>query len=80
MVHWLVSGAALVLALLAWGRSRRLARRLARVTRDYWELRYEHDQLRDRVGLLEPGGEGKPSAPPVPGPPTAFVPLSALRR
>lgn len=80
MVHWLVSGATLVLALLAWGRCRRLARRLARVTRAYWELRYEHDQLRDRVDGLEPGGGGKPAAPPAPGPPTAFVPLSALRR
>ena len=56
MGHWLVSGAALVLALFAWARCGRLSRRLARVTRAYWELRYEHDQLRDRVEGLEPGG------------------------
>ncbi len=79
MGHWLVSGAALVLALFAWARCGRLSRRLARVTRAYWELRYEHDQLRDRVEGLEPGG-AKPAAPPAPAPPSAFVPLSALRR
>jgi hypothetical protein len=79
MVQWLMSGAALVLALLAWGRCRRLSGRLARVSRAYWELRYEYDQLRDRVERLEPREAATP-APPEPGAPTSFVPLSALRR
>ena len=80
MVQWLVSGAALLLALLAWMRCRRLSGRLGRVTRAYWELRYEHDQLRERVDRLEPGGAAKEPAAPVPAAPASFVPLSALRR
>ena len=79
--HWLVTGAALLLAAAAFARTRRLARRLERLTESYWELRYEHGQLRARVNRLDPessaphGAEGPPA-----GGTTAFVPLSSLRR
>ncbi|MDO8793796.1 MAG: hypothetical protein Q7J25_04160, partial [Vicinamibacterales bacterium] len=53
-VQWLLIGAALLLALGAFLRARRVARRLERLTESYWELRYEYGQLRARVTRLEP--------------------------
>jgi hypothetical protein len=78
--HWLLTGAALLLAGTALVRARRLSKRLDRLTESYWELRYEHGQLRARVTRLDP--EPTPvqdeAARQTGG--TAFVPLSSLRR
>jgi hypothetical protein len=79
--HWLLTGAAVLLALAAFAKARRLAKRLDRLTESYWELRYEHGQLRARVNRLDP--EQQPPAPegggPAPGA-TTFIPLSSLKR
>ena len=76
-LHWLLSGAALVLAGVAFLVARRQARRLERLTESYWELRYEHGQLRARVNRLDP--EQQPAAAAEP-PAANFIPLSSLRR
>ena len=76
----LLSGAAVVVALAAFVKARRLARRLERLTESYWELRYEHGQLRARVNRLDPD---QPAAAPkaaAAASPTHFVPLSSLKR
>ena len=79
--HWLLTGAALVTAAAAFVKARRATRRLERLTESYWELRYEHGQLRARLNRLDPE---HPAAGPEPAPPpqgtTAFVPLSSLKR
>jgi len=75
-LHWLLAGAAVIVALAAWAKARRLAKRLERLT----ELRYEHGQLRARVNRLDP--EMLPAAgdsAPAGAPGTAFVPLSSLK-
>jgi len=78
-LHWLLTVAALLVALTAWAKARRLAKRLERLTESYWELRYEHGQLRARVNRLDP--ENPPAAEPaMPAGTTAFVPLSPLKR
>ena len=75
---WLLTAAAVVVAAAALAKARRLARRLERLTESYWELRYEHGQLRARVNRLDPEPAG---AEPTPQPgATAFVPLSSLKR
>jgi len=78
-LQWLLAGAAVILALFAWAKARRLARRLERLTESYWELRYEHGQLRARVNRLDPdamtAADGAPTSPPA----TNFVPLSSLK-
>ena len=78
-MQWLLTVAAVLVAAAAFLKARRLARRLERLTESYWELRYEHGQLRARVNRFDP--ETPPPAPDVPTTPgTAFVPLSSLRR
>ena len=83
-VQWLLIGAALLFALAAFFRARRVARRLERLSESYWELRYEYGQLRARVTRLEGSSpEGDLTVPPQEARPagtTAFVPLSSLKR
>ena len=76
--HWLLTGAALVLAGIALLVSRRQTRRLERLTESYWELRYDHGQLRARVNRLDPEQQAAADAPE---PPAAnFIPLSSLKK
>jgi hypothetical protein len=85
-LQWLVTAIAVVAAVAALAKARRLAKRLERLTESYWELRYDHSQLRSRVNRLDPEHPGVP--PGSPGSPdaaqqagsTAFVPLSSLKR
>ena len=80
MFLWLVAGIAVSVALAALAKARRLARRLERLTESYWELRYEHGQLRARVNRLDPEQPGAPTEPASQAGATAFVPLSSLKR
>ena len=78
---WFVAGAALIAALLAWRQARATARRLEQLTQMYWELRYQHGELRVKVQRLsgdEPRAERVPDAEA--RPPSGFVPLSSLKR
>jgi hypothetical protein len=77
----MVAGAALVIALMAWARARSLGRRLERLTQNYWELRYQHGELRAQVRRLDPEApkDDEPQAAP-PLPAQNFIPLSALKR
>ena len=77
---WLLIVAAVVTAAAALVKARRVARRLERLTESYWELRYEHAQLRARLNRIDPD---QPAAAPEPAQQagvTAFVPLSALKK
>jgi len=75
---WLLTAAAVLLAGVALLTARRQAKRLERLTESYWELRYEHGQLRAHVNRLDPGQQPVPAeAEP---PPTNFIPLSSLKR
>jgi len=78
--QWLLTGAAVLVALAALVKARRLAKRLERLTESYWELRYEHGQLRARVNRLDPDVTAAASEAPTPAAPTHFVPLSSLKR
>jgi len=63
----------LVVALVALALARRQARRIAALTDMYWQLRYEHGELKAAVS--------PPPAPPAPpAPPSAFVPLESIKR
>ena len=79
---WLVTGASLLLAAVAWQRARSAARRVDQLTQMYWELKYQHGELRVKVQRLTgetpagPAAAAEPERAPVGG----FVPLSSLKR
>jgi hypothetical protein len=68
---WLLAAAALALA-------RRLSRRMAQLTEQYWELKYQHGELKERVKAIAPTPEERAaSQPPIQ---QTFVPLSSVKR
>lgn len=72
---------ALLVAILALLTARRVTRRLERLTESYWELRYESGQLKARVTRVETAsGLREEAEEPRPAVPTAFVPLSSLKK
>jgi hypothetical protein len=79
VVQWVVSGVALIVAALAWVRSRTLNRKQDQLTQQYWELRYQHGQLKARVDRLDPDTQAA-AEPPAAGPGQTFIPLSSLKR
>ena len=62
----------LVVALVALALVRRQSRKLEQLTEMYWQLRYDHGELKSR---RDPGGAGTRRRPS-PG----FVPLGSLKR
>ena len=77
-VLWLVTVASLVAAGAAWRQARRAAKRLEQLSQMYWELRYQHGELRVQVERLT--GTTPPSSLPPSPPGEAFVPLASLKR
>ena len=75
---WLLTGAAVLTAGAALLMVRRQSKRLERLSESYWELRYEHGQLRAHVNRLDPGTHA--AAPAAEPPATNFIPLSSLKR
>lgn len=71
MVLWLVALLALVVALVALAYARRTARQLAQITEMYWQLKFDHGELKARVD---------PATPPAPEPRQTFVPLSSIKK
>ena len=70
-VLWVVTVLALVVALASWVQARRTARQLAELTQMYWQLKFDHGELKAKVD---------PSQPAPPAPKSTFVPLTQLKR
>ncbi len=70
MTLWIVTIAALVIAVVAFVQARRTARQLAQITEMYWQLKFDHGELKAKVD---------PATPPAPQPKQTFVPLIRLR-
>ena len=68
---WIVAILALVVALAALAYARRTARQLAQVTEMYWQLKFDHGELKAKV---------MPTEPPATQPRQTFVPLSAVKK
>ena len=71
MALWIVALSALVIAVAAFAHARRTARQLALITEMYWQLKFDHGELKAKVD---------PSAPAAPAPKQTFVPLTQLKR
>jgi hypothetical protein len=73
---WMVAAVAAVVAGASWVVARRAARQVRDVTAMYWQLRFEHGELKARVDKTMPD----PAAPPKTPPGTQFVPLASVKR
>ena len=75
---WVLAGASGLVAVAALARTRRLSRRLAHLSEQYWALKYEHGELKARVKALAPTPEELAAAkPPVQ---QTFVPLTSIKK
>ena len=75
---WFVALASLVVALLAWRQARAAARRAEQLSQMYWELKYQHGELRVQ---LQRGASGESAAKAAPAnAPDGYIPLSSLKR
>jgi hypothetical protein len=68
---WFVAVSAFVVALVALMHARRTARQLAQITEMYWQLKFDHGELKAKVA---------PPAPVQPAAQQTFVPLSSIRK
>jgi hypothetical protein len=88
VVLWALAVLALLVAIAALWRARRLARRLDSLTQSYWELRYDYTRLRSQVARLDPEQSGESGEVGAPAslaasqapPSVSFVPLSSIRK
>jgi hypothetical protein len=75
---WVIAASGWLIALAALSVARRVSRRLAQLTEQYWELKYEHGELKTRVRAIAPTPEEVEAARPAPQ--QTFVPLSSIKR
>ena len=68
---WIIAISSLLVAVVAFAHSRRTARQLAQITEMYWQLKFDHGELKAKLD---------PTAPAVPNPKETFVPLTQLKR
>ena len=78
MLLGVTAAVAAAVAVAAWIRAGRLARKLDAVTQSYWELRYDFTRLRSQVARLDPEA-AEPAPPPSAAQPPGAEPTSRSR-
>ncbi len=68
---WIVAVLALVVAVVALVHARHTAQKLAHLTEMYWQLKFDHGELKAKVD---------PATPAAPEVKQTFVPLTRLRQ
>ena len=61
MAVWIVAVSALLVAVIALAHARRTARQLAQITEMYWQLKFDHGELKAKVdprAPVQPAAEG----------------------
>jgi hypothetical protein len=71
MTDTILAVSALLVAVVAYVLARRNARQLAQLTEMYWQLKFDHGELKAKVD---------PPAPARPEPQQTFVPLSSIKK
>ena len=76
---WILALTGWMLAAAAWLVARASGRRARQLHDMYWQLRYDHGELKARVDRLNPEAAAAPP-PPRAAAGTQFVPLSQVKR
>jgi hypothetical protein len=77
---WALAVVGAVSGVLGYSLARRNARKLEQLSQSYWELRYQHGQLRAQVNRLDPEHQPDPDPSMAAQPAQNFIPLSSLKR
>ena len=82
MLLWSLVLVTACLALVGYLKTRSLGRRLKQLTDQYWDLRYQHGELRAAVRRLDPEAAREDEAAAVArqAPGQAFIPLTSVKR
>jgi hypothetical protein len=67
----IVALSALAVAVVAYAQARRTARQLAQITEMYWQLKFDHGELKAKVD---------PAPPAAAAPQQTFIPLTQLKK
>lgn len=79
MLLWILASLSMAVAAASLVIARRASRQLAQITERYWELKYQHGELRAQMArYLFP--EAGPVPPPPPPVAEAFISLASLKR
>lgn len=70
---WILAMSSLLIAVVAFAHSRRTARQLAQITEMYWQLKFDHGELKGKV-------DPPPPPPAKSDPQQTFVPLSSIKK
>lgn len=73
---WLVAGLSMVLAVAGWFAAARASRQARDLTAMYWQLKFEHGELKARVDRALPDPEAPLRLPAN----TQFVPLASVKK
>lgn len=73
---WLVAGLSMVVAAAGWVAAQRASRQARDLTAMYWQLKYDHGELKARIDKALPDPEAPPRLPPG----TQFVPLTSVKK
>jgi hypothetical protein len=75
---WVLTAISCLIAVAALATARRVSRRLAQLAEQYWELKYEHGELKARVKAIAPTAEEVEASRPAVQ--QTFVPLTSIKR
>lgn len=76
MAAWMVAVAAALVAAASWLVARRASRQVRDLTHMYWQLKFEHGELKARLERALPEADTAPRLPRG----TQFVPLTNVKR
>ena len=81
-ILWLVTGASLLIALIALSQAWRTAKRLEQIAQNYWELKYQNGELRVQIQQFtgQSPKQQTTTTPVAAQGRDSFVPLSSLKR
>jgi hypothetical protein len=80
MLPWTTAALAVLVAVAAWLRAGRAARKLDALSQSYWELRYDFTRLRSQVARLDPEPAAAEDAAPPPAQSVSYISLASMKK